>query len=263
MIHLFLSPHFDDAVLSCGGTIHQLTTANKPVVVQTVMGGVPSPSRLPDSPIVRDLHSRWAAGDDPVQARIREDFEAVTSLRASVEVMSVWLDCVYRVSGRGEALYPTEESLFGELHPDDAAARLIPTIVLPPEEPLVAVYAPLGTGHHVDHQIVRNWGLALHQYMPWVALKFYEEYPYTNDRNAVNAALNFFLEHDPPIGLSPELVTLSEADVQAKVKAIGCYESQISTFWQDRAAMEAATRAALIQAGGGQAGERYWRLVNG
>lgn len=260
-MHLFLSPHFDDAVLSCGGLIARLAQKGEAVIVRTVMGGIPSAGRVPDTPIIRDLHARWQAGDDPIRTRIREDEAAIARLGAQAIRMTVWLDCVYRTDARGRPLYPSEESLFGAPHPDDRAAHLLPTVVLPPDENTRFVYAPLGVGNHVDHQIVRAWGLALGKQNPWLALKFYEEYPYIQDESAIAPALTYFAARQPPLRLEPEAVLLSEAEVSAKLSAIRCYQSQISTFWADTTAMEAATRQAMSAAGSGQPAERYWKIV--
>ncbi|MBL8156385.1 MAG: PIG-L family deacetylase [Anaerolineae bacterium] len=257
-MYLFLSPHFDDAVLSCGGTIARLVAESKPVTVRTVMGGVPTLEQIPETPITRDLHRRWDRGDDPIQARRQEDEAAVKGLGAELVVMSVWLDCVYRRSRLGEALYPTEESIFGEIHPDDEAGRLLPFVILPQTEPIYTLYAPLGAGHHVDHQVTRNWALKLREQFPWLALEFYEEYPYTEDAGAVEAALSHFAAG---WRLEPEVVRLDEAHVAAKIRAIACYESQISTFWESVEAMEAATRRAMWDAAAGSFVERYWRLL--
>ena len=258
MIHLFLSPHFDDAPLSCGGTIHQLVQAGKKVVVRAVMGGVPRMDKLPDTPVIQELHTRWERGENPVKARIEEDEKAVALLGADYERMSIWMDCIYRTSRSGTPLYSSWESVFKEIHPDDPAGQLAPLVVLPPEEPLTCIYAPLGAGQHVDHQIVRNWGLMLKRYTPWVALKFYEEYPYTEDLQAVGQAMSYFENLEPAPQMTLETRSLTEADVQAKIDAIACYGSQISSFWKGLPEMETATRAALIRAGGGTAGERYW-----
>lgn len=258
MIHLFLSPHFDDAPLSCGGTIHHLVQAGKQVVVRAVMGGVPDVDKLPDTPVIKELHTRWERGENPVQARISEDEKAVAILGAGYERMTIWMDCIYRTARSRAPLYTSWEAVFKEIHPDDPAGQLAPLVVLPPDEPLTCIYAPLGAGRHVDHQIVRNWGLMLKTFTPWVALKFYEEYPYTEDPQAVGQALAYFktLERAPQMTL--ETVSLTEADVQAKIASIACYESQISSFWSGLAEMEDKTRAALNRAGGGTPGERYW-----
>jgi len=130
------------------------------------MGGKPAPDQVADTPITRDLHARWKAGDDSVAARIREDEAAVTSLGALADRLVYWLDCVYRTSRAGTPLYTTEQSLFDVVHRDDVAEQLVPTLVLPPSDVVHAIYAPLGVGHHVDHQIVRDWGLELRQQYP-------------------------------------------------------------------------------------------------
>jgi len=256
MTYLILSPHFDDAALSCGGTIHQLVAAGETVDVRTVMAGVPH--QYPDTAFVHELHSRWQAEDEPVQTRLREDDAAMQRLGAKASRMISWVDCVYRTAQKGEPLYPDVESIFGEINPNDKTAQLLPTIVLNAFEIPRFIYAPLGAGHHVDHQIVRNWAITLKQYYPWVALKFYEEYPYTEDPEAVDKALTFFLSTYPALHLKLEIVSLTEADIQGKLDAIVCYKSQISSFWTDDQHMESATRQSLSRAGNGTPGERYW-----
>jgi LmbE family N-acetylglucosaminyl deacetylase len=260
-MHLFLSPHYDDAVFSCGATIHKLTAAGEQVTVITVMGGKPEPDRVPDTLIVRQLHARWGEGDDPVSARIREDEAALTSLGAEAQRLVVWMDCIYRTSRNGQALYETQESIFSpEIPADDGAAKWLPTVVLPLAARAHILYAPLGAGGHVDHRIVRNWALELRKQNPQIALKFYEEYPYTRVNTAVNDALKFFSSLKPPLTLQMETISVAEADVAAKVKAIACYKSQLGSFWESVTAMEAATRQ--IMAEGGAPGEKYWNPVH-
>jgi len=140
-------------------------------------------------------------------------------------------------------------------------ASLLPTIVLAAHEIPRVIYAPLGAGHHVDHQIVRNWAVTLKQYYPWVALKFYEEYPYTQDPQAVDKALALLQQAYPALNLPLEIVSLTEADIQGKLDAIACYKSQISSFWTDLQHMESATRQSLVAAGNGSPAERYWVVL--
>lgn len=255
MTHLFLSPHFDDAVLSCGGTIHQLVAAGEKVEVRTVMAG--TPPRLPDTAFIRELHSRWQHDTDPVQERIQEDDAALQRIGAQPSRMVNWFDCVYRMTRTGEALYPDKASIFGEINPKDTIAILLPTIVLSVHEIPRIIYAPLGAGHHIDHQIVRNWAITLKQYYPWVALKFYEEYPYTQDPQSVDKALTLLQQLHPALRLKLETVSLTEADIHGKLDAIACYKSQISSFWPDLQHMESATRQSLLVAGNGTPAERY------
>ena len=256
MSHLILSPHFDDAVMSCGGHIHQLAVSEGKVDVRTVMAG--TPPRFPDTAFVKELHARWQGADDSVEVRIQEDEIAVKRLGAVASRMVSWCDCIYRTTRAGEALYPDRDSIFGDINPKDSIAELLPTIVLSAHEIPRTIYAPLGAGHHVDHQIVRNWGITLKQYYPWVALKFYEEYPYSHDPQAVDRALSLLQQMHPSLKLTLEIVSLTEADIQGKLEAIACYKSQISSFWPDLEQMESAVRQSLVAAGNGTAGERYW-----
>lgn len=255
-MRLFLSPHLDDAVLSCGGTIHQLTAQGEAVTVLTTMAGDP-PDPLPDTPIVADLHQRWQAGYSPVATRRHEDENAVSKLGARAVHWRLG-DCVYRTAqrdGQTVALYPSEDSLWGAIQADDPALEALRSARIPAA---TTVYAPLGSRHHVDHRIVRDWGLWLKVQNPALNLIFYEEYPYEVDAiMELEQALAYFSPQ--PMRLETHL--LGEVDVVVKIGAIACYKSQISTFWSGIADMEARTRQSMTAAGEGVPAERFWQLV--
>lgn len=222
------------------------------MTILTVTAGDPSPSTV-DTPKIQDLHQRWQAGETPTAARRREDEEAARTLGAQIIHLPIG-DCVYRTARKGDVvipLYPSEESLFGEVHPDDSALETLLTTSIPQTDVL---YVPLGVGHHVDHQITRDWGLELKRQHPSLAMKLYEEYPYVNDKAAIERALSFYA----PKTLTVESRILEDVDVMAKVQAIACYRSQISTFWKSLDAMEQATRLSMLEAGNGTLVERYW-----
>jgi LmbE family N-acetylglucosaminyl deacetylase len=259
-MHIFFSPHFDDAVLSCGGTIHKLVQGGQEVQVLNIMAG--EPTTIPDTPIVRDVHARWKAGDNPVKARQQEDALAVKRLGADV-VNSEWPDCIYRtLVGTNIPCYPTAASIFGEVHPFDKAATLYTWFSSSELKSTSTIYGPLGVGHHVDHQVVRNIGIIFKRERPSLALKFYEEYPYTRDTMATKQALALMRRLAPDIRLELETVELSDVGVQAKVEAIACYKTQISSFWPDLQVMEKEVRDMAMRAGDGVPAERYWRAIS-
>lgn len=212
------------------------------------------------SSIVQTLHERWQQGDDPVAVRLAEDERAVKSLGAFPQRMTVWTDCIYRTTRSGQPLYVSEESLFGDVHPDDVAGQLLPTIVLSPLEHFRAVYAPLGVGNHVDHQIVRLWALELRKQYPGISFRFYEEYPYSERPDTLEKALQFFRERN--FQLEAETVRLDETNLSAKIQAIAAYVSQLSTWWPNVEAMRQAVRQAALRVGNGSPAERYWRAVS-
>ena len=176
MDHLFISPHLDDAVLSCGGTIHQLTARGDNVTVMTIMAGDP-PEPIPETPIIKELHQRWRTRYNPVKQRRQEDRLALEHLGAEHE-HCVLQDCVYRfgwAAGEKVALYPSEESLWHHVHPEDPTLAFLQTVEVPRD---INLYFPLGVGGHVDHLIVRDWGLLLANDRQ-LALNWYAEYPYS------------------------------------------------------------------------------------
>ena len=253
--HVIISPHFDDGVFSCGGAAHQLRAAGETVTIVTMMGGVLE-GRAPDSPILRDLLRRWQAGLDPLRHRQLEDKRAAAVL--GVEFSHIPLeDCVYRAVD-SKALYPSEESLFGEVHRADYAPRLLQGIGVPEIGDSTTVYLPLAVGHHVDHQIALDWGLRQIAENPgrW-SLCFYAEYPYSDADRSTEVALAKL-----GMALQPAHVPLSEADMQAKLAAIACYQSQISTFWSGLGEMETEVRRAFSDSRTGGYVERFWQLVS-
>ncbi|MEZ4517067.1 MAG: PIG-L family deacetylase [Chloroflexota bacterium] len=266
--HLYLSPHLDDAVLSCGGQIYQQTAAGESVLVVTVTAGDPPPTG-PLSPIAQELHDRWNAGLAHPVARSaiieqrRDEDSAACSIMGADYLHWPVMDCIYRADpATGAFLYLDTPGLFGDVDP--AETPLIDTLkaymsALPSAG---QVYIPLGVGNHVDHQLTRQaaeqvFGEAL----------FYEEYPYVAAPGALEKVL-------PPAvrdAWEPVVVPLSEPAMVAKIAAIIAYDSQISSFFLDNDDLERRVRA-ISQRLWAEAGrpphpvdvpvagaERYWR----
>jgi LmbE family N-acetylglucosaminyl deacetylase len=260
-MHLFLSPHFDDAVFSCGGTIHQLAQDGKDVLMMTIMGGDP-PHPLPGTPIVRNLHSRWNAGQAPITARRNEDQRAAELLGVRVQHMDI-PDCVYRTDADGKPLYPDEASLWGQVHPDDPVLSHLEGFRVP--EQVTHLYVPMGVGAHVDHLVVREIGIAIYRLLNQIdqghkhTLLFYVEFPYNEKPDAVQAAQQSIPED---IHLVAHDVKLSHQNVNAKIEGIKAYQSQISTFWDDEAALEKRVRANLV-AYADTPTEHYYQIQRG
>ncbi len=258
--HWFISPHPDDAALSCGGQIAMLAAHGEHVVIVTVMAGDP-PSDFAATPFVEELWARWglALGAEASARRRAEDHNAADALGAEL-ITWEWPDCIYRLNPEsGAPLYPDRDAIFGNVHFiaddwmigqlfTDATQRL----------PLRAgdqVHVPLGVGNHVDHDIVRTTC-----FRPDRSL--YEEYPYSAQNGAghsalVQTALDRTGGQLPGLQFAPVLHPIDEAALAAKIAAIGCYQSQISSFWNSIEAMALAVREYTERVGG----EREWLLV--
>jgi LmbE family N-acetylglucosaminyl deacetylase len=256
---LVLSPHFDDAVFSCGGMIRRLTTGGRRVVVVNVCAAPPAG---PLSPYAATLHRRWgaAAGAEratapAMVAHRRTEDEAALALLGAEGVYLEVPDCIYRMGPDGRWLYQGDDAIFGAVVPGDEATAAVVGAAL---SRLAAVYrrtrllAPLSAGHHVDHQLVRQAAEQLAA-ARGLGLRYYEDMPYAADDRAVAQALG------DAAAWRPRVVRITPEHLAAKVAAMAAYASQISSFWPDEAAMADEIQSLARRRGGGRwPAERLW-----
>ncbi|MFN2182380.1 MAG: PIG-L family deacetylase, partial [Anaerolineae bacterium] len=67
MKHVYLSPHLDDAVMSCGGTIHRQTSRGDQVLAITIFSGNHQGGEL--SPFALVQHGYWGNPPHPMLLR--------------------------------------------------------------------------------------------------------------------------------------------------------------------------------------------------
>jgi LmbE family N-acetylglucosaminyl deacetylase len=229
--HIFLSPHFDDAVFSCGGTIGvQVSTGLRPLVI-TVFGGVPSPT-TELSPLAAQIHREMGFRPNAqiaVATRREEDARALDYLNVDYLWLD-YLDAIYR----GTPPYYTEKSqlIGGEVHPGDLwiDRELAQTLIaLYDRLPDSVWHGPLAVGRHVDHQIVCSAIDRLTQRRANV--KLYEDFPYVLETGALDERLREFGGT-----LEPALVEMSEM-LHLRQEAAEMYSSQIQANFGDKASM--------------------------
>jgi LmbE family N-acetylglucosaminyl deacetylase len=219
--HIYLSPHLDDAALSCGGTIAHQRAAGAAVLVVTICTGAP-PAQGPFSELAHSFHAAWGLSPgEAVAARLREDEKAM----AALDVDALWvgeLDAIYR----HPAAYSSRESLFGAPAPDDPLLATVRRLAadLRARMPAATIYGPLGVGHHVDHQITYRAAVEA----AGRPLAFYEDFPYVARPGELERRLA-----DLARGLSPR-VTVVDGQLERKLAAIGAYASQMAELAQSQ-----------------------------
>ena len=227
---IYLSPHLDDAALSCGGLIWEQVQAGAQVSIWTICAG--DPPDIPLSPFAESLHRRWQVSQDAAQERRLEDVLSCQRLGASFHHFTI-PDCIYRQSAdRQNFLYDSENAIFGPIHSDEACLieKLSEEIAsrLPVRASLVS---PLALGGHVDHRLTR----AAAEHLGW-HLWFYPDYPYVvKSEREID-----WLRQD---GWDSVVYSISPAGLAAWQESIAAHASQISTFWPDLDAMRAAIKA--------------------
>lgn len=247
--HVYLSPHLDDAALSCGGAIAQHCAQGARVLVVTLCTATPQ-AGTPFSALAREFHAEWGlAPDQVVAARLHEDALAMQRLGADC-LWAGMLDALYR----HPRAYNRWETLFGSPADDDPLAHdLAPFLAaLRQRLPQAMWYAPLGVGSHVDHLITYA---AVENVATEVA--FYEDIPYVLQPDQLQQRLD---------GLEAEFVA-GIVDVSAgmvrKLHAVAAYESQLNPLFGGAAAMEAqiSAYAERLRPESGTYGERLWLRV--
>ncbi len=263
---IFVSPHFDDIALSCGGTAARLARMSARCIAVTVCAA-PAPEEESLSSYAQWLHGRWetagSTGTRPVN-NVRRD-EEKTALRL-LGLEPVWLDvpdAPYRRNSSGEPFYTSDEKLFGNVAQEERRV-LVPRIADEirrialengGERGRVRVFAPLGVGRHVDHQLA-YW--AAQRLGPRFGVLYYEDYPYAAKEDAVMRRLM-----ELNIVAQPRLMPISEL-IGIKIAAIGKYKTQLEVLFGDPAAMPSAVRdyarSAAASENGVEYGERMWQL---
>jgi LmbE family N-acetylglucosaminyl deacetylase len=240
---VYLSPHLDDVVLSCGGRIALRARAGERVQVVTAFAGDPLGGL---SPFASSLHRRWELGYEAPTARRAEDRTAL-SLVGATPVHWDLPECIYRHAPDGTSLYPDEASLWGSLHLADRplVESLVRRIAALSATAFLCV--PLAAGGHVDHRLVRQAAEAAGR-----PLLYYEDYPYADDPHEVEAALG-------GDGWEPQVAFLDEEALAVKIAAVACYRSQLNTFWASEEEMVGHIRAYALHVGEGRLAERCWR----
>jgi hypothetical protein len=210
-----LSPHWDDAVLSCWSVLEDGGELN----VVNLFAGVPSPGR------VGAWEAVSGARDSSERARNRIAEDACALARAGHKPLGLpLLDAKYRRR-------PTDVDLAAI---DRALSEAVPSAS--------HVYVPAGIGAHPDHVLARRYGrLLLRSGMP---VTLYAELPYCifhgwpswvdgsapEPKRDVDAYWLSFLAGVPemPALRSADVHRLNGSASSAKLEAIQCYETSLN-----------------------------------
>ena len=172
-----MSPHLDDAVLSCGALLAHLAARHLITVVTVFTAATPPPWSLPARRQLRALGGVDA--EDFFSQRRAEDREVLAGISAAAVHLG-FRDALFRRSRRGPA-YPTFrfDAARGRVASCDAGlatevSARVGEIARAGETGVI--FAPLGVGRHVDHLITRR---AAQELGRPIQVVYYSDFPYS------------------------------------------------------------------------------------
>lgn len=231
---VILSPHLDDAALSCGGLLHALRNRVSTLVVSVSCA---TPRVLTSTGSSKILHRRGYVSS---QARRLEDIAAMHSVDTDFVHLS-FADGIYRRSPlTGKLIYRSARERWITPHVEDLAHSEELYLVLRRlclDLGKVLLLSPMGIGHHVDHQICAQ--VAVRLAAAGARLLFYEDFPYVADTNIGRGVQDGPQQALARLHLSPAGHFAVPVDVEEKLALLRHYTSQIPDLFGDDAGMRA------------------------
>ncbi len=234
---IYLSPHYDDAVLSCGGLIRDQVNRGDNVEVWTIFGGDPPAEEL--SLFAQVLHYRWGIPLESVEVRRSEDLNALRILGASAKHFD-FQDCIYRKN------FESDEFLYEDMEKiTDGGDIGEPLLMKNIEERMsvlkktdAQVVAPFSVGDHADHRIIRIISDKFR-----IDIKYYLDFPYVFMGESREKNQNYE-------NYSFSNYKISGESLSSWKLAVAEYKSQISSFWENNMEMDKAIKGYYKKHGG-------------
>jgi len=203
---IFLSPHFDDAVLSCGLLLEKLNKSKKNILVVTLF------TKASKKPYNEDakkfvFKSGFTNAERLFLARKIEDINSLKLFKAK-HIHLDFTDTVFRNHN-----FLLDMKLEKELFNATLEMK---------SNPKTLVLAPLGVGGHSDHLLINK----LVKKFNWPAV-FWEDFPYNTN---LLETLKFY-------NSNPQYKTgliLASSNKNVKFKAIKKYKSQMNVLFKKR-----------------------------
>jgi len=236
---VYISPHLDDVILSCGEQICYMSRMGIEVLIVTIFAGQPLYGEYSDR--ADDFISVFL----DTRTRIKEDIFACECVAAD-HIHLDYLEALARKNDVGDLLYGSLDSVVGNIIDYDLQV-LVPTLGEELARVLgeITVLIPAARSKHIDHKLAR---IASEQYLNVIA--YYDDSPFFA---GVELSTSFNLLNLPE---EEHIVKGSRLDLENKISAISKYASQLDFLFGD-------SRISIIESVLGKYralsdGERLW-----
>ena len=219
---LIISPHLDDAVLSCGDLIDKFIDDKYNVDILTIFSKDVNKKDLSNAAI--KFHSNCFLPNNPMKYRKIEDKKAHKYLKCNSFYLNK-LECLYRKKNN-KFLYPNLDEIY---HFEKEDTEIVETLEKELSKIINSydiVLAPLGLGNHADH-LVCNKAINNIKNKIKNELYFYEEVAYVCYYYRKNAISNW------GDNLNSKIIKLSDKNFTKKINSILFYKSQLNILWNN------------------------------
>ncbi len=233
---VFISPHLDDAMLSCGVLLTSLVNEKKKIRVITMFTQASEPPYTKAAKKVAEK-SGFSEPVSMFKERKREDERSLKRLKLSLHHKK-FIDALWRkkkITSKLEKMvssiipelvhvYPTSKHLFsGKISKLDNDTRSdLVTEIENAIRPKQTIFAPLGIGGHIDHVMIRDVILSITRGKDTI---FWEDFPY----NSKHPEVEKFFQTDPRYYKIMEIFE----NVEKKKDLIQLYKSQLTSLFPD------------------------------
>jgi LmbE family N-acetylglucosaminyl deacetylase len=250
---VILSPHLDDAALSCGGLLHALRDRVSTLVVNICCGSLRQATA--------DGSSRVYSRRGHASSHIRriEDIAAMHSVDTDFVHLG-FADGIYRRSPlTGRLIYRSARERWTTPHIEDMAHIEELYLVLRRlclNLGRILLISPMGIGQHVDHQITARVAMRMAASNGGAELLFYEDFPYVADPEMGSGSGDDPLQALIRLRLESARRLHVPVDVEAKTVLLQHYASQVPTLFGTVEHMRARIAGHSHE---GIPAEIYWR----
>lgn len=240
---IFISPHFDDVVFSCGGLLAQLRGISS-VLVITVFSGVGEGfSSKTGKKFILDCG--YESGEELFNRRKMEEKKVAIMLEYKTQLMN-FPDAIFRYEkgflGK-KHFYNDSAHLFGEVNKNDKVMGVLEKelneLINKYSKRETMIYFPLGLGGHVDHKIVSFIGKNL----KWRKIYYYEDFPYVTYDKGISLD-----------GMKLKIVLTPKKILKEKYQAMLEYKSQINDTFRSNNNLRKQLNDFYLKRG-----EYYWQ----
>ncbi|MDD4036154.1 MAG: PIG-L family deacetylase [Bacilli bacterium] len=244
----FISPHFDDAILSGGGAIINHLKRGDDVSVITIFSGLPGINNFSEFSANITYHG-W------IQERAIENQDILNSIHVKAINLD-FLDAIFRKNDLGKYLCLSWSDVFTtnkEQYKEEFILfnSIKANILKFTDNTDEILYFPLSLGGHIDHLLINEIGKELNLSNYNKHIYYYEDLPYANYALDVDKLNEMYL-----------IEKIEEIDIKYKISLVSKYKKSLEISDESSVINSHVKEHAAKISEQGKYCERFWRYRN-